>query len=312
MFLRVEDLRRRYGDRVALDGLSFGIERGQIYGLLGPNGAGKSTLFQILCGLRRADSGRLFLDGKPFDPGDPRQRLRIGVVFQEPSLDDLLTGHENLRCALALYGGAGKAGEARVEEVLKLLDLWERRSDPVGRYSGGMKRRLELGRVLLHHPTLLLMDEPSRGLDAAALRRYYEELVRLTRAEQLTILLTTHLPDEAEHCHRLGVLDAGRMIAEGAPSELLETVGGDVITISAVDAESVAAELKARLPAAFEVVHGAAEELVLLAPRAHELIPRLVECFPKGRLRSVAMRRPSLGDLFVKLTGRGLAVERNP
>jgi ABC-2 type transport system ATP-binding protein len=274
--------------------------------VLGPNGAGKSTLFHILCGLLNPHGGTIEVGGVPFDPTILAQRRRLGVVFQEPSLDDLLTGRENLLCALSLYGITGAAAADRVAEVLKVVDLADRQNEPVGRYSGGMKRRLELGRVLLHRPEILLMDEPGRGLDAGALRRYFEELLRLVRAEGLTVLLITHLPEEAQHCNRLAVLDRGRLIACDTREALEERVGGDILTIEADDAAALAEKLTAELGKEARVVRAGDSEVVLMAPRAHEIVPRLVESLPRGRLRSIAMRRPSLGDVFMHLTGRGL------
>ncbi len=305
-FLRVSELRRSFGDRVVLDGLSFAVEHGEVFGVLGPNGAGKSTLFHILCGLLKPHGGTLELRGAPFDPMDLNQRRRLGVIFQEPSLDEILTGRENLLCALALHGITGGAAESRVTEVLKVVELSDRQHEPIGRYSGGMKRRLELGRVLLHRPELLLMDEPGRGLDAAALRRYFSELLRLVRAEGLTVLLITHLPEEAQHCNRLAVIDEGRLVACDTRAALEEQVGGDIVTIEADEPESLATQLMEKLGSEARVVRAGDSEVVLMAPRAHELVPRLVESLPRGRLRSIAMRRPSLGDVFMHLTGRGL------
>jgi ABC-2 type transport system ATP-binding protein len=305
-FLRATNLRRSFGDRVVLDGLSFSVEHGEVFGVLGPNGAGKSTLFNILCGMLEPHGGTLELDGAPFHPTDLRERRRLGVVFQEPSLDDLLTGRENLLCALSLYGLTGAAAKKRVDEVLDIVELTDRQHEAVGKYSGGMKRRLELGRVLLHRPKLLLMDEPGRGLDAGALRRYFTELLRLVRKEGLTVLLITHLPEEAQHCNRLAVIDEGRLVACDTREALEEKVGGDIVTVEADDAEALAAELAARLGPEARIVHRGESELTLMATRAHELLPRLVESLPRGRLRAISMRRPSLGDVFLHLTGRGL------
>jgi ABC-2 type transport system ATP-binding protein len=319
-FLRASELRRSFGDRLVLGGVSFAVARGEVFGVLGPNGAGKSTLFSILCGLLKAHGGTLELDGAPFDPTDLRQRRRLGVVFQEPSLDELLTGRENLLCALSLYGLTGAAAKSRVDEVLRIVDLSDRQHEPVGRYSGGMKRRLELGRVLLHRPTLLLMDEPGRGLDAAALRRYFSELLRLVRTEGLTVLLSTHLPEEAQHCDRLAVIDEGRVIAEGSCAALEARVGGDIVTLEADDATGLADHIKqaileksdATRQSEIRIVETSDSGIVLTAPRAHELLPRLVESLPRGRLRSISMRRPSLGDVFMHLTGHGLRAEAAP
>ncbi len=303
-FLQLDGLRRRFGDRVALDGLTLSVERGEIFGVLGPNGAGKSTAFHVLTGMLAADGGRILLDGAPADPArDARLRARLGVVFQHPSLDGKLTARENLELGAALYAVPSREARRRVDETLRLFDLTERADEPAEKLSGGMRRRLELGRVLLHQPELLIMDEPSAGLDQASLRRFWGELSQIRRARGMTILVTTHQPEEAEQCDRLAVIDHGKVIAEGTPAELRAQVGGDVVTVEADEPEAIAATVREAFALAPRVVDG---RVVVEAPRAHELIPRLVEKFPSGRLRAVGMRPPSLADVFIKLTGRQL------
>ncbi len=304
-FLKLDGLVRRFGDRTAVDGLSVEIARGEVFGFLGPNGAGKTTTFHLLTGLLAPDAGRVLLDDREAPPTDGRVRRRLGVVFQEPSLDDKLTALENLRLGAALYGLSGRRAEARIAELLALVDLGDRAREPVERFSGGMKRRLELARVLLHEPEILIMDEPSRGIDAPTQRRIWEQLLELRRARRMTILITTHQPDEAEYCDRLAVLDHGRVIACDTPEALRQQVGGDVVTLEGSDdaPEALGDEVRARFDLAPRVVDG---KVVIETPRGHELIPRLVEALPAGRLRAVGMRRPTLADVFVHLTGRGL------
>ncbi|MCU1283358.1 MAG: transporter [bacterium] len=302
-FLRLEGLTRRFGERVAVDALTVDIARGEVFGFLGPNGAGKSTTFHLLTGLLAPDAGRVLLDGREAPPTDGRVRQRLGVVFQDPSLDDKLTAHENLKLGAALYGLSGKRAESRIAELLALVELGDRAREPVERYSGGMKRRLEIARVLLHEPEILVMDEPSRGIDAPTQRRIWEQLLELRRQRRMTILLTTHQPDEAEYCDRIAVLDHGRVIACDSPDLLRSQVGGDVVTLEGDDGEALAGEVRAKFSLDARVIDGA---VVIETPRGHELIPRLVEALPPGRLRSVAMRRPTLADVFVHLTGRGL------
>jgi ABC-2 type transport system ATP-binding protein len=308
-FLRLEGLVRRFGDRVAVDGLTVDVARGEVFGFLGPNGAGKSTTFHLLTGLLAPDAGRMLIEGREAPPTDGRVRRRLGVVFQDPSLDDKLTALENLRLGAALYGLGGRRATARIEELLALVELGDRAKEPVERYSGGMKRRLEIARVLLHEPEILVMDEPSRGIDAPTQRRIWEQLLELRRQKRMTILLTTHQPEEAEHCDRIAVLDKGRVIACASPNELRAQVGGDVVTLDGDDAAALAAEVHAKLGVEARVVEGEGGHaaVVIEAPRGHELIPRIVEALPPGRLRAVAMRRPTLADVFVHLTGRGLA-----
>jgi ABC-2 type transport system ATP-binding protein len=302
-FLRLEGLTRRFGERVAVDALTVDVARGEVFGFLGPNGAGKSTTFHLLTGLLAPDGGRLLLEGREAPPTDGRVRRRLGVVFQEPSLDDKLTALENLKLGAALYGLSGKRADARIAELLALVELTDRQKEPVERYSGGMKRRLELARVLLHEPEILIMDEPSRGIDAPTQRRIWEQLLELRQKKHMTILLTTHQPDEAEHCDRIAVLDQGRLIACDTPEVLRQKVGGDVVTLDGDEPEALAADVQARFSLDARVVDGA---VVIETPRGHALIPRLVEALPQGRLRAVALRRPTLADVFVHLTGRGL------
>jgi ABC-2 type transport system ATP-binding protein len=303
-FLRLEGLTRRFGERVAVDGLTVDVARGEVFGFLGPNGAGKSTTFHLLTGLLAPNAGRVLLDGQEAPPTDGRVRRRLGVVFQDPSLDDKLTALENHKLGAALYGLSGKRAEARIDELLALVALDDRKKEPVERYSGGMKRRLELARVLLHEPEILIMDEPSRGIDAPTQRRIWEHLLTLRQRRRMTILLTTHQPDEAEYCDRIAVLDHGRVIACDTPDVLRQKVGGDVVTLDGDNADALAADVRARFSLDAKVVDGA---VVIETPRGHELIPRLVEALPAGRLRAVAMRRPTLADVFVHLTGRGLS-----
>src|SRR6185503_10865992 len=247
-------------------------------------------------GLLAPNAGRVLLEGRDAPPTDGRVRRRLGVVFQDPSLDDKLTALENLKLGAALYGLSGKRAETRIAELLALVALDDRKKEPVERYSGGMKRRLELARVLLHEPEILVMDEPSRGIDAPTQRRIWEQLIDLKRKKGMTILLTTHQPEEAEYCDRIAVLDHGRVIACATPNELRAQVGGDVVTLDGDEAEALAAEVKAKFSLEARVVDNA---VVIETPRGHELIPRLVESLPSGRLRAVAMRRPTLADVFV-------------
>jgi ABC-2 type transport system ATP-binding protein len=302
-FLRLEGLTRRFGDRTAVDGLTLDIARGETFGFLGPNGAGTSTTFHLLTGMLAADAGRVLLDGVDAPPTDPRMRRRLGVVFQEPSLDDKLSGLENLRLGAALYGLTGARATRRIDEMLSLVELRERAKEAVERYSGGMRRRLEIARVLLHDPEILIMDEPSRGIDQATQRRIWEQLDELKQKRRLTILLTTHQPEEAEHCDRIAVLDAGRVIACDTVEQLKKQVGGDVITLEGERPDEIAAQVAGLVTEKPRVLDG---KVLIEAEQGHVLIPRLVEQFAPGRLTAVGLRRPTLGDVFVKLTGRGL------
>ena len=303
--LRADGVSHRFGPREVLRGLSFEVGRGEIFGFLGPNGAGKTTAFQVLCGLTAPTGGRLELGGQPVRPGDRRLRTRMGVVFQSLSLDLKLTARENLLLGAALYRIGRPDARARARELLELTELTDRADEPVQRFSGGMRRRLEIARALIHRPEILVMDEPTAGLDEVAFQRTWTRLIELRERTQLTILLTTHRPEEAERCDRLAVLQGGRIVACESPDALRRRVSGDVIVIEADDADALARALGAKLGLAARVE--APARLTLEHERGHELIPRIVEAFAPGRIRSLGLRRPSLGDAFVKLTGHLLA-----
>ncbi len=302
-----------YGARAVLTEVSFAVRRGEIFGLLGPNGAGKSTLFGILSGLLAPRTGALLAGGQPVDPRSRAYRARLGVVFQQPSLDLKLSGRENLQLGASLYGVPRGLARERIERALALTELGERARDKVEKYSGGMRRRLELARVLLHEPELLIMDEPTQGLDLASARRLWRHLGELRAERSLTILLTTHDPVEAESADRLLILDQGRVVAEGSPAELTARadLGGDIITVEGDEPAALASALSAGLGVSAKVTEpetpNAPPVVTFTAPRGHELVPRVVELFPAGRLRAVQVRPPSLGDAFLRLTGRTLA-----
>jgi ABC-2 type transport system ATP-binding protein len=305
--LQLDGLTRRFKERVALQGLSLAVGAGEIVGLLGPNGAGKSTTFQLLAGLLAPDAGRVLLEGRPLSLHDPALRQRMGIIFQRSSLDDLMSARENLLLGARLYGLTGARAQARVEQMLGVIGLRDRGDERVSTWSGGMRRRLELARALVHQPSILLMDEPTQGLDEASFRSFWAHLKALRDAEGLTVLLTTHRADEAEVCDRLAVLDAGRLVAVDTPAALAARVGGDIVTLEAREPEALAAELRARLGLEARVVEGRVQVEV---EQGHALVPRLVEAFPAGRLASVSLRRPTLADVFLQLTGRALGADQ--
>ena len=215
--LRADGLSRRFGARAALDGVSFEVAPGELFGLLGPNGAGKTTAFRLLAGLLPAHAGTLALDGRPVSTADTAYRARLGVVFQEASLDLKLTARENLRLGAALYGVPRALATRRIDEALALMALGDRADEAAATYSGGMRRRIEIARVLLHEPSLLLLDEPGRGVDPEALRRIWDEITALAATRGTSVIVTTHQPEEAERCHRIAILDGGRVAATGTP-----------------------------------------------------------------------------------------------
>lgn len=295
----VESLTHRYGDRVALNAVSFAVPRGEIFGLLGPNGGGKTTLFRILSTLVAPREGRVRLFDLDIIAQRTAIRRRIGVVFQAPSLDKKLTVLENLRHQGHIFGMSGPALKQRMDELLVRFDLADRRDDLTEKLSGGLRRRVELAKGLLHKPELLLLDEPSTGLDPLARRELGNYLEELRDKDGVTILLTTHILDEAERCTRLALLDRGNLVALDTPAVLKERVGGDVITVEARDPKALLAQIEKRFNLKVALV---GSKLRIERPRGHEFIPTLVEAFP-GEIDSASVGKPTLEDVFVHLTG---------
>jgi ABC-2 type transport system ATP-binding protein len=310
--VQVENLRHAYGERVALDGVSFGVGRGEIFAFLGPNGSGKTTLFRILSTLLPAPPGAVRVLGHDASAERDAVRREIGVVFQSPSLDKQLTAAENLTHQGHLYGLRGGDLRRRVAEALAAVGLGERAGERVDRFSGGMRRRVEIAKGLLHRPRVLLMDEPSTGLDPAAridLWRYLRQITARDGAATpgdgggVTVLLTTHLMEEADQASGLAVLDRGRLVACDTPAALKERIGGDVITVVSRQPEAVRAALRDRLGVGAELVGGVVR---LERDRGHEFVPQLIEAAP-GLVESVSVGKPTLEDVFIRLTGQRFA-----
>jgi ABC-2 type transport system ATP-binding protein len=301
--VEVEDLRHRYGERVALDGVSFRVARGELFALLGPNGGGKSTLFKILSTLLRAGGGAARVLGHDVAREPEAVRRRLGVVFQHPSVDGTLTVEENLIHHGHLYGLSGSALRAALDATLARLGLAERRRDRVGRLSGGLMRRAELAKALLVGAEVLLLDEPTTGLDPRARREFLAHLRELRDAEGITAVLTTHDMDEAERCDRVAVLDRGRLVALGTPDALKARVGGDVLVVQANAPETLRDRVRTRFGLEGRLVDGT---LRLERARGHELVRELIDAFP-DEIRAVTYGKPTLEDVFVGLTGHRLA-----
>ena len=302
MIVEVENLSHQYGSRKALDGLSFAVPKGQIFGLLGPNGGGKSTLFRILATMMAPSEGKARIGG--FDVvSQPQQvRRRIGVVFQTQSLDRKLTVDENLRSQGQLFGFSGADLSRRVEDALARLRLADRRSDIVDTLSGGLKRRVEIAKALLHEPEVLLMDEPSTGLDPGVRREVTQHIEDLRKTRGVTVLLTTHILDEAERCDRLLLIHQGRRVAEGSPAELKAKVGGDVVVMETSSSDGLAPQLRERFNVDAQVHDG--HTRVEIAD-GHRFIATVVEAFP-GAITSIALHKPTLEDVFLDETGEQL------
>ncbi|MBI3127889.1 MAG: ABC transporter ATP-binding protein [Candidatus Tectomicrobia bacterium] len=298
--LEVTDLHRSFGDRAALAGVSFQVGRGETFALLGPNGGGKTTLFRILATLLRPDGGSARVFGVPLAESPAQARRRLGVVFQQPGIDPKLTCAENLIHHGRLFGMRGAALRAGVAAQLERFGLAARAREMAETLSGGMQRRLELAKALLPGPDLLLLDEPTAGLDPAARRDFGGELDRLRRERGTTVVLTTHLMDEAERCDRVGILHEGRLVALGTPEGLKREAGEEVIFIRADDPASLREKLRARFGwEAMEVDEGLRVE----RPGAHALLPQVIEAFG-AEVRSVTFGRPTLEDVFIRRTGR--------
>lgn len=294
-------LRHLYGNRAALDGLSFSVDEGDVYGILGPNGCGKSTLFRILCTLERPQQGTATIAGFDAGRGGIRLRKEIGVVFQSGSLDRRLTVRENLVAQGHLQSISGQALKTRVDELLAEFGLESRASDEARTLSGGLKRKVEIAKAIIHKPRILLLDEASTGLDPGARREMWTALTRLRSASPVTILFTTHLMDEAENATRLLMMSRGKAVAEGTPERLKSRVGGDVVQFES-DSEDLAADLRKR----FSVeATGIGNRILVETPAGHRFIAEAFEAFP-GRIKSAALHRPTLEDVFFKAAGEHL------
>jgi len=304
----VQNLVHCYGDRQALRGIEFSVEAGEIFGLLGPNGGGKTTLFRIVSTLLPVQSGTVHVLGYNVEANAHAVRCRIGVTFQSPSLDGKLTVRENLRHQGHLYGLRGRGLKSRIDELAGRLGVADRARDRVDSLSGGLKRRVEIAKGLLHHPRLLLLDEPSTGLDPGARHDLWRYLLQLREAEGVTILVTTHLMEEAEHCDRLGILDQGNLVALDTPERLRASVGGDCLTIRSDEPDRLAARISERFGLSPRRIGSA---LRIERDRGHELLTELVEAFPDD-VASVSLGKPTLEDVFIDRTGHRFWDEEPP
>jgi ABC-2 type transport system ATP-binding protein len=297
--IRIERLRHRYDQRQALDDISFDVRAAEIFGLLGPNGSGKTTLFRILSTLMLPTAGRALVLGHDAAREPDRVRREIGVVFQAASVDAKLTVAENLRHQGHLYGLSGRALKQRIAEMLARVGLADRAGDRVETLSGGQQRRVELAKGLLHQPSVLLLDEPTTGLDPGARRDLWLYLKMLRDEERVTVVVTTHLMEEAEHCDRLAILNQGKLVALGTPAELKHEIGGEVIVMEARDPESLARRIAERFGGPCHVIDG---KVRLEREHGYRFVPDVVEAFP-GEIDSISVSKPTLEDVFIDRTG---------
>ena len=299
--IEVEGLEKRFGDVEAVRGVDFDVGTGETFGFLGPNGAGKSTTINVLCTLVRPTGGRARVAGYDVVTQRDDVRREIGLVFQDTTLDTYLTAAQNLRFHGQLYGVPAGQLEARMRQVLELVALWDRRDKDVQTFSGGMKRRLEIARGLLHSPRVLFLDEPTVGLDPQTRASIWEYLDELRRQEDLTIFLTTHYMDEAEHCDRIAIMDAGQIVALDTPHDLKAAIGTDRIRLMTDDPAAASAAISRRF--GLEVSTDAGGGLVLQVADGERFVPRLLADLGVA-VRSVSVTRPTLDDVFMSYTGR--------
>ncbi|MGB9234126.1 MAG: ATP-binding cassette domain-containing protein [Terriglobales bacterium] len=297
--IQVCDLVHRYGNRTALNNVSFEVRPAELFGLLGPNGSGKTTLFRILSTLMVPSSGSATIAGLDAVRQPGALRRRIGVVFQAQSVDPKLTARENLWHQGHLYGLRGSQLKTRINEILTRVGLLDRAQDRVETFSGGMQRRIELAKGLLHHPEVLLLDEPTTGLDPGARRDLWQYLQILRDQEHVSVIVTTHLMEEAERCDRLAILNEGNLVALGTPEALTREIGGDVILLEARDPQALAGRIRTQFNVDAVVLDN---HVRLEIENGHRFVPDVVEAFP-GEIQSLSVSKPTLEDVFIHRTG---------
>jgi ABC-2 type transport system ATP-binding protein len=297
--IKVAGLTKNYGEIEAVRGVDFEVPVGETFGFLGPNGAGKSTTIKMLCTLARPTSGSARVAGHEVTAERDAVRRNIGLVFQDTTLDNYLTGAQNLRFHAALYGVPAAAVEPRMRQVLEMVGLWERRDSVVMTYSGGMKRRLEIARGLLHAPHVLFLDEPTVGLDPQTRASIWEYIGELKSREDITIFLTTHYMDEAEHCDRIAIIDHGKIVAIDTPEALKASVGKDRVQIHTADDHAAIAVLAREFGIEAAMHEGA---VTFSVSSGEQFVPRLFAGMSVP-IKSVSVSRPTLDDVFMSYTG---------
>ena len=298
--IEVDRLHKSYREVEAVRGVSFEVEAGEVFGFLGPNGAGKTTTINMLCTLARPTAGSARVAGHDIVSERDVVRRNIGLVFQDPTLDSYLTGEQNLRLHAELYGVDSALVPARMRQVLEMVGLWERRSSPVATYSGGMRRRLEIARGLMHSPRVLFLDEPTIGLDPQTRASIWSYVQELQRTEEVTIFMTTHYMDEAEYCDRIAIMDQGEIVALDTPEALKEDVGVDRVKIDTDNDAAAITALKERFGIDAVMSEGSVSFGV---PQGEEFVPRLFAELHVP-IRSVNVSRPTLDDVFMSYTGK--------
>ncbi|MDY6911188.1 MAG: ATP-binding cassette domain-containing protein [Chloroflexota bacterium] len=303
--LEVDHLVKAFGKVVAVNDISFSVNESELFGFLGPNGAGKTTAISILCTLLRPTSGKARVNGFDVVREQSQVRQSIGLVFQDQSLDIQLTALENMRFHAAIYNIPSSVRNNRIQQMLEVVELWERRNDIVKTFSGGMKRRLELARGLLHYPKVLFLDEPTLGLDPQTRNRLWGFILELRKKEGITIFLTTHYMDEATNADRIAIIDHGKIVALDSPGNLKSMVSGDIVRLKTADDQKAVAEIRDKYQLEPQID---GEGISLQVTRGEEFIPELARDFGT-QILSIGLRRPTLDDAFLKLTGHELRDE---
>ena len=297
--IEARDLSKKFGGHTAVDSVSFDVTAGNVFGFLGPNGAGKTTTINMLCTLLTPSSGNATINGYNVIKQRSQVRRSIGLVFQDTTLDDYLTAEQNLYFHAYAYGIPRDVRNQRIDELLELVGLADRRKSKTSTYSGGMKRRLELVRGLLHRPQVLFLDEPTLGLDPQTRRYIWDYVLSLRQKENLTVFLTTHYMDEAEYCDQIAIIDNGRIVALDTPDKLKDSMGGDLVTLKAEDTEQAALELSERHNLSPQIENGL---ITFSVPHSDTFIPDFLRNLD-SRLVSINVSKPTLDDVFMKLTG---------
>jgi len=304
--IEVRQLTKQFGKLTAVNNISFSVKKGEIFGFLGPNGAGKTTTINILTTLLKPTSGQAEVNGYDVIKQKEKVRASIGLIFQEPSLDDNLTAYENLKFHSWLYGVDKKTQSQRIPAMLQMVGLTDRQKNVVGTFSGGMKRRLEIARGLVHHPKVLFLDEPTIGLDPQTRNHIWQYVLKLREREQITMFMTTHYMDEAEYCDRVAIIDEGKIIALDSVDNLKKTIGGDVIIIKTKDNQRAQQEIKNKWQLEAQQKD---DSLMINKQDGGQFIPALFQEL-SVEIVNVFIRKPTLNDVYLKLTGKEIREER--
>lgn len=300
--IKIQNLTKQYERLTAVDNLNLEINKSEVFGLLGPNGAGKTTVIHMLATLLKPTSGTAIINNYDITTDPGKVRASIGIVFQAPSSDDMLTGYENLKIHAFLYSIPSSERERRIQSVLELVGLADRQHDQVKKYSGGMRRRLEIARGLLHKPKVMFLDEPTLGLDPSSRETMWKYIQRLIKEEEMTIILTTHYMEEADHlCNRIGIIDRGRIIALDTPNNLKKSIGGDIVKIKIRTKPDLQVLEKLDYVTKMDFVD---ETLIMYVDNAGKNLPNILKYVDAEH---VEFRSPTLNDVFLKLASKNIS-----